>query len=144
MISSAKTIAWTLITATIAVALPLHQAVAEEVFYDIAPVISTKPLYETKTVPITTEQCDHEDNDATNQSEKSSTKGLIDAIRGSGQRYAAEKHQPHCQTITRYESQEEIVTYKVRYEYGDEVYERRMDRDPGEFVRVRVRLDPRP
>lgn len=143
MISSTKTIAWTLITATIA-ALHLHQAVAEEVFYDKAPVISTKPLYETRTVPITTEQCDHEDNDATNQSEKSSTIGLIDAIRGGGQRHAAENHQPRCRAITRYESREEVAAYKVRYQYGNEIYERRMDSDPGAFVRVRVRLDPTP
>lgn len=144
MISSIKTTAWTLITATIAAALPLSQTVAEEVFYDKAQVISTKPLYETTTVPITSEQCDFEESDANSQSENSSAKGLVDAIRGSAQERDTAERQPQCQTITRYDSREDIVAYKVRYQYGNEIYERRMDSKPGEFVRVRVRLDPRP
>ena len=133
-----------LIAVTIVAVIPASQTAAEEVFYDSARVISTKPLYATRTVPITSKQCDYEESDATIQSENSSAKGLVDAIRGSAQGQDTAERQPQCQTITRFESQEEIVAYKVRYEYGREIYERRMDRDPGEFVRVRVRLDPRP
>ncbi len=133
-----------LIAVTIVAVIPASQTAAEEVFYDNAQVISTKPLYATRTVPITSEQCDFEDSDANAQSESSSAKGLVDAIRDSVKGQDTAQRQPQCQTITLFESQEEIVAYKVRYEYGREIYERRMDRDPGEFVRVRVRLDPRP
>ena len=44
--------------------------------------------------------------------------------------------------VKHYESRDEIVGYDVRYRYANEVYVRRMDRDPGEQVRVRVQLSP--
>jgi hypothetical protein len=35
------------------------------------------------------------------------------------------------------------TAYRVRYEYGGRVYERRMTQDPGGWVDVRVRIRPR-
>ncbi len=132
-----------LIAVTIAAVIPASRTAAEEVFYDNAPVLSSRPLYKTKTVPMTSEQCDDAENDAKLLSESSSAKGLVEAIRENPRQDHVKDPQPRCQTITRYESQEEIVAYKVRYEYGNKISERRMDREPGQFVRVRVRLDPR-
>ncbi len=134
-------------------AISVVQAGAEEVFYDKARVISATPLFESITVPVTTEQCNHEksgDEPAFESSvpdtdrDRSSGNTLVDAIRANPKRHPAKRPELRCQTITRNKLQEEIVAYKVRYEYGNEIYERRMDRDPGQFVRVRVRVDPRP
>ncbi len=133
-----------LIAVTIVAVIQSSRIAAEEVFYDKAPVLSSRPLYETKTVPMTSEQCDDEESDAKSLPESSSAKGLVETIREKPRQDHAKDPQPHCQTITRYESQEKIVAYKIRYKYGNEIYERRMDRDPGSFVKVRVRLDPRP
>lgn len=45
---------------------------------------------------------------------------------------------------TSYESRYEnrLSGYNVRYEYAGTTYQTRMDRDPGEYIRVRVRVRP--
>lgn len=45
---------------------------------------------------------------------------------------------------TRYEvhSEEQLAGYDVRYVYGGTTYQTRMPRDPGESLRVRVRVSP--
>ena len=70
-----------LIAVTIVAVIPASQTAAEEVFYDKAQVLSSRPLYETKTVPMTSEQCDDTESDAKLLSESSSAKGLVEAIR---------------------------------------------------------------
>jgi uncharacterized protein YcfJ len=47
-----------------------------------------------------------------------------------------------CETVYDYHNEERLLGYQVRYRYHDKDYSVRMDDDPGEFVRVRVDVQP--
>ncbi len=47
-----------------------------------------------------------------------------------------------CTVVNTYEQEERLVGYRVRYRYAGETYRTRMDRDPGDRLRVRVRVTP--
>lgn len=47
-----------------------------------------------------------------------------------------------CTTEYEYRERERINGYRVSYQYGDSIYETRMDRDPGATIAVRVNLQP--
>ena len=122
---------------------------AGETYLDKARVLHAQPLYRTRTVPIRTEVCDFEsdvppeDIEAgllgnTRLNDPSMT--LVDALRRDVELRQPEKPSYRCHMVTRAESRQEIIAYQVRYQYGETVYERRMDQDPGDFVWVRVKL----
>lgn len=45
-----------------------------------------------------------------------------------------------CKTVDDYHTEERIEGYRVSYKYRGQIYTSRMDREPGERVRVRVRV----
>ena len=47
-----------------------------------------------------------------------------------------------CETINNYETREEIVGYRVKYRYKGRVYRTRMDRHPGDSLRIQVSVSP--
>jgi len=47
-----------------------------------------------------------------------------------------------CDVHTRYQSEEQVVGYRVTYRYRGQVYTTRMDRDPGQFIQVRLGISP--
>ncbi len=47
-----------------------------------------------------------------------------------------------CETVYDSHDEERLLGYQVRYRYHDKDYSVRMDDDPGEFVRVRVDVQP--
>lgn len=47
-----------------------------------------------------------------------------------------------CETVYDHHDEERLLGYQVRYRYHDKDYSVRMDDDPGEFVRVRVDVQP--
>jgi uncharacterized protein YcfJ len=47
-----------------------------------------------------------------------------------------------CETVYDHHEEERLLGYQVRYRYHDKDYSVRMDDDPGEFVRVRVDVQP--
>lgn len=47
-----------------------------------------------------------------------------------------------CRDVDEYYTEERIVGYRVTYRYRGENYVTRMDRDPGDEIRVRVSVDP--
>jgi len=47
-----------------------------------------------------------------------------------------------CRTVSTTREEEKLVGYDVRYSYNGSEHTVRMDRDPGETVRVRVNIDP--
>jgi uncharacterized protein YcfJ len=48
----------------------------------------------------------------------------------------------HCETVYEYREEERLVGYDVRYLYNDAEYSTRMDKDPGDQLRVRVNVQP--
>lgn len=48
----------------------------------------------------------------------------------------------HCETVYEYREEQRLVGYDVRYLYNDEEFSTRMDTDPGEELKVRVKVQP--
>lgn len=47
-----------------------------------------------------------------------------------------------CESVDNYEEHHEIVGYKVKYRYHGKNYWTQMSRQPGEYIKVRVSLEP--
>ena len=48
----------------------------------------------------------------------------------------------HCRVVDTYHEEERIVGYRVRYRYHGHDFTRRMDHDPGKWLRIRVTVTP--
>lgn len=53
-----------------------------------------------------------------------------------------EDSQTRCRQVSSISEQRRIIGYDVEYRYRGDVYVRRLSYDPGERLRVRVRVDP--
>lgn len=53
-----------------------------------------------------------------------------------------EDTQTQCRTVSSVSEQRRIIGYDVEYRYRGEVYMSRLNYDPGERLRVRIRVDP--
>jgi uncharacterized protein YcfJ len=53
-----------------------------------------------------------------------------------------EDTQTQCREVSSVSEQRRIIGYDVEYRYRGEVYTARLNYDPGERLRVRVRVDP--
>ncbi len=138
-----------LIAVTTTMAMALTTPAAAEMFYDQARVLDAQPIYEPRDVPIRVQQCGYE---------KTSTPLPVDRAMLGDARAAdpdadllaalhrdVELRDPpadayRCRMVTRMDSQNELAGYRVRYEYGGRVYERRVAERPGDTIRVRVRV----
>ncbi|MGI9287400.1 MAG: glycine zipper 2TM domain-containing protein [Pseudomonadales bacterium] len=47
-----------------------------------------------------------------------------------------------CELVERSYEEQELVGYQVKYRYHGKIYSTRMDRDPGERVKLRVQVSP--
>lgn len=56
------------------------------------------------------------------------------------QPYSHTEH--HCRVSERYYEEERVRGYQVTYRFRGETFSTEMDRDPGKFVRLRVKLTP--
>ena len=48
----------------------------------------------------------------------------------------------HCETVDRYEQEQQLVGYRVKYRYEGQTYYTRTTEHPGKFLPVRVRVSP--
>ena len=55
------------------------------------------------------------------------------------QRYGTEER---CKVYNDHHSEERLMGYDVRYRYLDQTYSTRMDRDPGDTIKVRLAVSP--
>lgn len=60
--------------------------------------------------------------------------------RGHGRHYTGTEER--CQTVHRREIEERVIGYNVLYRYNGQELHTRMDRDPGERLKVRVAVTP--
>ncbi|WEN16651.1 glycine zipper 2TM domain-containing protein [Rhodanobacter sp. AS-Z3] len=66
--------------------------------------------------------------------------GAVGNRASRGQDY--ESTQTQCREVSSVSEQRRIIGYDVEYRYRGEVYTSRLSYDPGERLRVRVRVDP--
>ena len=48
----------------------------------------------------------------------------------------------HCETVDRYEQEQQLVGYRVKYRYEGQTYYTQATEYPGKFIPVRVRVSP--
>jgi len=52
------------------------------------------------------------------------------------------EHVRHCETVDRYEQQQQLVGYRVKYRYEGQTYYTETTEHPGKFIPVRVSVSP--
>lgn len=68
--------------------------------------------------------------------------GSIGSDVGRHHRHGGHRTRTQCELVEEVREEERLLGYDVRYQYNGQVYATRMDRDPGERIRVRVRVTP--
>ena len=135
----------TLFAAAMLLAIPA----AAEVFYDEAPVLDAQAVFQARQVPVQVQECGYEQPvapafvDPTLLGDARTVDPGTDLF-GTLQRDVQLREPPaevyRCRQVTRTETTQELAGYQVRYEYGGQVYERRVAEHPGETIRVSVQL----
>lgn len=127
------------------------EALGDQSFYDYARVTQVMPIQETVRVPVESEQCDRY-TPPQNGEELAALAGdvrsahphlsLTDVLRADLNRWQRTRsaYMPQCRLVKVFENEIRTVAYRVHYRYGDDTFIKRMDYDPGEWLRVRVRL----
>jgi len=124
-------------------------AAAGEMFFDEARVLDSQPVYETRQTPVQVQDCGYQDAAAPGRADPTvlgdarspdRAAGLVDALHTDQDLRAPPQPVYRCRMVTRMEKRDELVGYRVRYEYDGHVYERRMPEAPAATIRVRVRL----
>ena len=52
------------------------------------------------------------------------------------------EHVRRCETVDRYEQQQQLTGYRVKYRYEGKTYYTQTTEHPGKFIRVRVKVSP--
>ena len=52
------------------------------------------------------------------------------------------EHVRHCETVDRYEQEQQLVGYRVKYRYEGQTYYTQTTEYPGKFIPVRVKVSP--
>lgn len=121
-------------------ALALADAGADEVGYDYARVVSVDPVTVETTMPVVERRCIAAPAQGLGELRPSAdAPGLVAAIRREADRQAAA---PECEDRRAGRTERRVIGYRVVYRYGGETYERTVEEDPGERLRVRVSLRP--
>lgn len=125
----------------------LSPAHAGEIFFDEARVLESEPVYETRETPVRAQECGYEENawprpadPAMLGNAREDAADIAAALRADMRARTPAEPAYRCRMVTRMKSSNELIGYRVRYEYHDRVYERRVSEAPGDTIRVRVRL----
>ena len=121
-----------------------------EVYYEYVPVLEVTPIVESRQVPIQERVCeqrepDHRLSGAASGDVRNGRPllSISEAAREDKRLWSElSASRERCRTIERYAQRQEVTGYRVEYVYDSERLVTRMNRDPGERVRVRVELDP--
>ncbi len=128
-----------------------YRAEAADVYYTYAPVTRVEPIREVREIPVDDEVCVQtatqdqiaRDRDlAGDVSRTESGLGLTETLRRDIKRRQERSLVTRCQKVTRYEKTLETVSFRVTYRYRNQEYVQRMDKHPGDRIRVQVRVEP--
>ena len=129
--------------AILSTGLPAHA----DMYYDVARVIDSQPIYASRDFPTREQQCGYETAPPTidpallgDIRAADPGAGLLDALQADASASEQASEVYRCRTVTTMENRSEPVGYRVRYEYDGRVYERRVVEKPGDSIRVRVRI----
>lgn len=124
-------------------------ASAGEIFFDEATVVDSQPVYETRHVPEQVQQCGYEEgwsdadvNPALLGDARSTMANddIVDALRSEPGLRGSRQSTYRCRMVTRSTERQELSGYRVQFRYEGRIYERHMAEQPGERIRVRVRV----
>ena len=126
-----------------------------QAFHDFARVVQVTPLEETRRVPVRREICEStpaggsvdEKLDALIGDVRARQPGVSLANALLDDRMlqdAVRAMRPQCRLAHTYDERTRILGYEVRYRYSGEEFVRRMSHDPGEWVRVRIKVHASP
>lgn len=130
--SRTNLVLWALLAMAI-LAPPAH---ADGAVFDTAQVIGVEPMLHRIPTQVADTRC--ETTLADGRRLDGLYAGLDEAIGGEARRQQSSR----CREIRRTVYEEQISGYRVRYRYGDSIYERVMSHDPGPTLRVRVSVRP--
>jgi len=122
--------------AVLAMALLAPPARADGAVFDTAQVIGVEPMLRRIPTQVADTRC--EPALADGRRLDGLYGGLDEAIGAEARR----QQNSRCREIRRTVFEEQISGYRVRYRYGESVYERVMPHDPGPTLRVRVSVRP--
>ena len=121
--------------------LAAASTIAEETHYDYADVLWVRAMTGQVAVPVMETRCEPAREDTAGSSgalrDRYPGLGLADVIRQE-QRHMPRA--PRCSDFRRTRYENEIVGYRVAYRYAGTDYERTLDYDPGNRLRVRVEV----
>ena len=124
-------------------------AAAGEMFFDEARVLDSQPVYETRQTPVQVQDCGYQDAAAPGRADPTvlgdarspdRAAGLVDALHTDQDLRAPPQPVYRCRMVTQTAERRELSGYRVRFRYEGRIYERHMAEDPGERIRVRVRV----
>lgn len=131
------------------VLLSVTSASAGEMFFDEATVVDSQPVYETRRIPEQVQRCGHEEGWTAAQvnpallgdaRSTSANDDIVVALRSESSLRGSRQSTYRCRMVTQTAERRELSGYRVRFRYEGRIYERHMAEDPGELIRVRVRV----
>lgn len=108
----------------------------ENVRYDYAMVLDARPVYQT----LRTTRMERRCGDGQDEGRLARVVGVVkDAFGGQGEQDASD-----CRIVPVSREYRRPIAYDVDYVYKGSRYRTRMDRDPGNRLRIRVSITPQP
>lgn len=115
-----------------------------EVFADVARVVSTQAILETTRQPVTRRHCEPQGRQPAGglRQDGGSASRLIASIQAELKLRDQLSRSVRCRQVREWELREQVIGYRVWYEYQGRTLVRQMAYDPGDRVRVVVDLQP--
>lgn len=137
-----------LLVATVLALAFLAQSVLADTFYDYAEVLSATPITQTVYGDSQREVC----RTVHGANALRAGRHVPAGVSGSGQGYSladvirqdvasSPQTTRTCETVSVREPQTRTVGYRVAYRYGNRTYTRTLENQPGDRIRVKVRID---
>lgn len=111
----------------------------ENVRYDYAQVLSVRPVYQTLRTTSMERVCDPRE-----PAVSATLARVMSAVRIRGDDRKAEDEARNCRMEPVAKEHRRTIAYDVDYMYRGSKFRTRMDRDPGNRLRIRVSIAPQP
>ena len=111
----------------------------ENVRYDYAQVLSVRPVYQTLRSTSMERVCDPRE-----PAVSATLARVMSAVRSRGAEHKADDGTRNCRMEPVAKENRRTIAYDVDYMYRGSKFRTRMDRDPGNRLRIRVSIAPQP